>query len=144
MANGIIVRTRGPFFDGRRDRIVKQVAHEMVKELVELGEAQLANWELLPQPLGAFLSVEQAQKGHASVGNARRNLNAFVRGAFGRLDLGNLVYGPWLEGTSNRNQTTRFKGYFMFRRTAQWLRRKAKRVARKHVERMVRQLNGGF
>lgn len=26
-----------------------------------------------------------------------------------------IVYGPWLEGTSSRNQTTRFKGYHAFR-----------------------------
>ncbi len=25
-----------------------------------------------------------------------------------------IVYGPWLEGTSSRNQTTRFKGYRSF------------------------------
>jgi hypothetical protein len=28
-----------------------------------------------------------------------------------------VVYGPWLEGTSYRNMTTRFKGYFAFRTT---------------------------
>lgn len=26
-----------------------------------------------------------------------------------------IIYGPWLEGTSERNQTTRFKGYHAFR-----------------------------
>lgn len=26
-----------------------------------------------------------------------------------------IVYGPWLEGTGSRNQTTRFKGYRTFR-----------------------------
>lgn len=30
-----------------------------------------------------------------------------------------VVYGPWLEGTSRRNQSTRFKGYATFRRTLQ-------------------------
>lgn len=27
-----------------------------------------------------------------------------------------IVYGPWLEGVSERNKTTRFKGYAAFRR----------------------------
>lgn len=27
-----------------------------------------------------------------------------------------VVYGPWLEGVSSRNQTTRFKGYQLFRK----------------------------
>lgn len=30
-----------------------------------------------------------------------------------------IVYGPWLEGVSERNRTTRFKGYFAFRRATQ-------------------------
>lgn len=30
-----------------------------------------------------------------------------------------IVYGPWLEGVSERNRTTRFKGYFSFRQAAQ-------------------------
>lgn len=32
-----------------------------------------------------------------------------------------VIYGPWLEGTGSRNQTTRFKGYASFRRAAQEL-----------------------
>lgn len=32
---------------------------------------------------------------------------------------GGIVYGPWLEGTGSRNQTTRFKGYRHFRLTVQ-------------------------
>lgn len=30
-----------------------------------------------------------------------------------------VIYGPWLEGTSERNQTTSFKGYAAFRTAAQ-------------------------
>ena len=30
-----------------------------------------------------------------------------------------IVYGPWLEGTGSRNETTRFKGYRHFRLTVQ-------------------------
>lgn len=30
-----------------------------------------------------------------------------------------VVYGPWLEGTSSRNRTTRFKGYSSLRRARQ-------------------------
>lgn len=32
-----------------------------------------------------------------------------------------IIYGPWLEGTSYRNQVTRFKGYAAFRRATQAL-----------------------
>ena len=30
-----------------------------------------------------------------------------------------IIYGPWLEGTSSRNATTRFKGYASFRKATQ-------------------------
>lgn len=33
-----------------------------------------------------------------------------------------IVYGPWLEGVSRRNQATGFKGYHSFRRATQQLR----------------------
>lgn len=33
----------------------------------------------------------------------------------------NVVYGPWLEGTAKRNETTRFKGYGSFRKTREQL-----------------------
>lgn len=34
-----------------------------------------------------------------------------------------VIYGPWLEGTGSRNQSTRFKGYASFRRAFQQLNR---------------------
>lgn len=36
-----------------------------------------------------------------------------------RVDDRGVIYGPFLEGTSSRNQTTRFKGYASFRRAYQ-------------------------
>ncbi len=38
-------------------------------------------------------------------------------------------YGPWLEGTGSRNQTTRFKGYFSFRLATQELDDQAEEIA---------------
>jgi len=42
---------------------------------------------------------------------------------------GGIVYGPWLEGTSERNNTTRFKGYKTFRLIKQELESKAGDIA---------------
>ena len=53
-----------------------------------------------------------------------------------------IVYGPWLEGTSSRNRTTRFKGYAAFRRAADELRRKADVIASAVATRYVSRLNG--
>lgn len=39
------------------------------------------------------------------------------------------MYGPWLEGTGSRNETTRFKGYFSFRIATQELNLIAQGIA---------------
>lgn len=41
-----------------------------------------------------------------------------------------IVYGPWLEGVSSRNRTTRFKGYASFRRARQTVARQVPTVLR--------------
>ena len=44
-----------------------------------------------------------------------------------------VVYGPWLEGVSSRNQTTRFKGYRTFRQVTQKLQDDAHNIAERQV-----------
>lgn len=44
-----------------------------------------------------------------------------------------VVYGPWLEGVSRRNQTSRFKGYHVFRT----VRQRLESEARIFVERQI-------
>lgn len=50
----------------------------------------------------------------------------------------NVIYGPWLEGTGSRNRTTRFKGYFTFRRVASRIRQKANYVTDRAITRALR------
>lgn len=54
-----------------------------------------------------------------------------------------VIYGPWLEGESARNRSTRFKGYHSFRKATQKIARDVPRVVGPVVTRMVAQLNGG-
>jgi hypothetical protein len=51
------------------------------------------------------------------------------------------TYGPWLEGTGSRNETTRFKGYHSFRRAAQQLDREALSIAGKAFAPYVRRMS---
>lgn len=53
-----------------------------------------------------------------------------------------IIYGPWLEGTGSRNQTTRFKGYASFRRAAQELEGQVEAILVPIVDRAVGRLNG--
>jgi|SRR5689334_745682 len=43
---------------------------------------------------------------------------------------GGVIYGPWLEGTGSRNSSTRFKGYWSFRRARSALEANKERIAR--------------
>lgn len=54
----------------------------------------------------------------------------------------NVVYGAWLEGTSSRNQTTRFKGYHSFRKATSRIQKDVPRVCQVILNRVVAQLNG--
>ena len=53
----------------------------------------------------------------------------------------NIVYGPWLEGTSFRNQATRFKGYHSFRTVGRQLDQKKVELARPIVDRFIMEMN---
>lgn len=49
-----------------------------------------------------------------------------------------IVYGPWLEGVSGRNQTTRFKGYHAFRTAAHGLSAKVPHIVGPLLRRFLR------
>jgi hypothetical protein len=52
-----------------------------------------------------------------------------------------VVYGPWLEGTSSRNQISRFKGYRTFQQTKRQLDQLKVRLAQPSVNRFVSEMN---
>jgi hypothetical protein len=53
-----------------------------------------------------------------------------------------IVYGPWLEGVSRRNATTRFKGYHSFRLACQTVQARAAGIADRVVTRNLSRLGG--
>lgn len=55
---------------------------------------------------------------------------------------GGIIYGPWLEGVSSRNKTTRFKGYRTFRRMTQELNRRATRIANSLIPPFLQRMGG--
>ena len=48
-----------------------------------------------------------------------------------------IVYGPWLEGISHRNQTTRFKGYHAFRQAKQIMQTKTQQIMQRELDRVI-------
>lgn len=118
----------GPLFEGVAGEATQRFVEDTVRELTELGMQHLTS----PMPDGV----------PALTGNYRRNINPTINGASAQIDDSDVIYGPWLEGTGSRNQTTRFKGYSTFRRANQWLQDQVPEVAQKYAEVLVKELGG--
>lgn len=111
MSFAIEVTARGPLFDGRLERGIAQGLEDGLDQVAKDG-VNLVRMRLhgvLRHPTGHYESVIQTDRAGAS-----RDITD-----------GGIVYGPWLEGVSERNHTTRFKGYATFRRTTAEVDRRA-------------------
>ncbi len=97
----------GPIIDGRSQAILDLAIADIEKVVGQTGY-NMVRAELdvvLRNPTGYYES--QVRTDHEAGGL--------------RIHDGKMIYGPWLEGTGSRNRTTRFKGYFTFRRVTQRL-----------------------
>lgn len=125
--SGVEVQQSGAVFDGRAEQQQRDCADEWTRSLATLGASMV-----------------------------RTNLNSVLRKQtpFYRLQVESrpeppgwkiwdkdVIYGKWLEGTSSRNRTTRFKGYATFRRTVQQINARAEAVGQKIVARFVNTMN---
>ncbi len=132
----VTVTAKGPLFD-KSDSIMEQMGHDIVQDLLKVGEQRLAR-AFRPRPGGVFLSVAEAKKGQASTGHYRRSLHVVQANLTGFIDDSGVVYGPWLEGGRGG---TRFRGYGMFRKVASFLNKVAPKVAKLHRDKTIRELN---
>ena len=132
----ISVKTRTKLATTAPDSFKKLVA-EAVQETMEMGEGRLTE-QFSSRPRGVFLSVQQAQPGKATTGHYSRNINGVRRGLRARIDDSGVIYGSWLE---IGRVGTRFKGYAVWRKTRQFLRKASKQIARSKVRKWIR-MNG--
>ncbi len=118
------VRTSGPLFAGNVPGRIQSAVRDSISELVAIGETDVKR---------------QLRPGHGLVtGHYRRSIHGeIVSSMLGRVHDSGVVYGPWLEGVSDKNKAGRFKGYAMFRNATQRLDKKAKGVLQKHVARLA-------
>lgn len=114
----------GPFFTGATQRAIARALDDTLQDVTERGES---------------ITKRQLVPGHGLVtGTLRRSIAGQVVNSRQTLVKTDVVYGAWIEGTSDRNKTTRFKGYRMFRKAAQALDRSWPRLLRKHLRRRMR------
>ncbi len=121
------VKLRGPVLNGQAPPIVKDALKDAIGDLVVEGERKV-KLQLYP--------------GHGQItGHFQRSIHGEMASSLhGIIHDSKVIYGPWLEGVSSRNQTTRFKGYAMFRNARQQLGRIASGVLRSHVSKALQRL----
>jgi hypothetical protein len=112
-------KVSGPLFDGTAVTAVQQ-AQVAIEDAIAARGVQLVRQRLssvLQHPSGRY---------ERSIRVDRQQDDRMVTD-------GGMVYGPWLEGTSSRNNTTRFKGYRTFRQTVQVLDQMVPDIAQREL-----------
>jgi hypothetical protein len=126
------VEASGPVFDGTGIRALKEAERRMSEKVAKAAQRHIqtigrSNFRYEVKPATHVfennVEVERVSDGHLVHAN-------------------NVIYGSWLEGTSERNRTTRFKGYHLFRRAAQDTEARLGDILSEEEIRLVGQLNG--
>lgn len=125
------VNVRGPMFDGRDVPIMRRFNEDAKKLVSTAGEDQVRQrvGRRARHPTGSFAGAVTTKD--------------FAKGRTVMADYPQTLYGPWLEGTSTRNASTRFKGYKLFRLTRNWLKKHLTEIVQARLDQAVAELNGG-
>jgi hypothetical protein len=124
------VTVNGPFFDGRDHAVIDAMCEDIAQTVANAGAMIMDEYleTVIRNP-----SDPPYYQQHVGVSPGSSLLERDI-------DDDGVIYGPWLNGTSSRNRTTRFKGYSHFRITTQRLDAEAEtianRVVRPYVARM--------
>jgi hypothetical protein len=115
MIGQVYVSLKGPTVEGLAGPMLAVALDAALAEVADYTkyEVSMELSEVLQHPTGYYESQIRSERVSAE--------------AFSINDSG-VVYGPWLEGISSRNQSTRFKGYATFRRVKNRMAQKSEAI----------------
>jgi hypothetical protein len=116
-----VVTLHGPLVSGAPQHVVRDMLDEATWEVGAQGLADVHH--ILDQRIRHPTPYYETQ---LTVQRVARDVVVHDRG---------VTYGPWLEGVSSRNQSTRFKGYHAFREASQELQAKVPALVQPIVNR---------
>jgi hypothetical protein len=119
----------GPLFDGRAAAAVAAFAEDAAREV----QAQ-AYSEVMTNLNQSIREPTPYYETQIAMSRDAGDYRVHDRG---------VIYGPWLEGTSSRNRTTRFRGYASFRRAAQSIQAKVPQLVQAALARAIQRMGGG-
>jgi hypothetical protein len=134
----ITPQMKGKFFTNR-NHVISNVLDDMEDDIDKKGMDRLRN-RFKKAPAGVLKNPTGYY--HSRLDSNRHGLMSGGKGFSVEFHDSGVVYGPWLEGTSSRNQTTRFKGYSVFRKTRDWLEsRVVPQLLSKYSKKIERELS---
>jgi hypothetical protein len=131
VASRIQVDLGGPIFSGQDRPIIRAAFKDAKQTLAKWGQDQVqALARKKPKhPKGRFADS-------ITIFDYKKGLTIAP-------DYPQVLYGPWLEGVSARNETTRFKGYRMFKLVRGRMKKQMTELVQGRFARAVDELNGG-
>jgi hypothetical protein len=124
-----IVGATGAISNGTAERIIidgtDSIAEQLAQKTVTAVRSQLDN--VLKNPTGYYksqISADKVQNGSYSVSDS------------------GVVYGPWLEGVSSRNDTTSFKGYHTFEIVSQEIEPELGSAIDEYIDKLLEKVAG--
>lgn len=109
------VVTTGPFFSGRTEAALPRICQEIQDQVAAQANADVHMWmnHFFRHPTPYYETQVTVQRmGETTVVHDR-----------------GIIYGPWLDGSGSRNQTTRFKGYAHWRLATQGAEQRVPQLA---------------
>ena len=128
MPFNLSVKTKatGPMFDHRAKAALDAFEEQLRVDVADQGAAEVGReTRVFKRPTGNYL----------------RNIRTTRRLDSNVVDT-DVIYDSWIEGTSSRNDHTRFKGYRVFRKATQSLERRVPEIARDTIKPYLRRMNG--
>lgn len=121
--------TVGPLFTpGQVDAVMRQFMDETKDEVAQTG------LRLLRARFGStFKHPTGRYESRVVIDRAGRESDRVITDHF-------VIYGSWLEGSSSRNQSTKFKGYQSFRKVRLQVRRLVTPIAQEKLDSFLRRL----
>ena len=130
------VRLSGPLFNGQAQaaaaKAVRAIQDKLAAEGRKMAAAALSGSIRVPhtgRAVGDITITDTSMVVETASGHKTYTMPVTVNEGETVVTSGLASYGPWLEGTGSRNQTTRFKGYFSFRLATQELDDQAEGIA---------------
>jgi hypothetical protein len=134
MSASVKVVVKGPIFDGQAAEAARALCIDIAETAAKQGQA------IVRAKAKAMNKSGRGGKGIAAehVTYRAAEMTATIIGTSQK----GVTWWPWLEGTSKRNQSTRFGGYHTFRMATGIMRKRIKTLANKLMPEYLERMGG--